>query len=496
MPRRSRAPGPGGATVTSIYDGSSTSALLTGLMWPPPTRNARRPSTPASRSSTAPCRRCEMIDALRADQWLQNHPERRRGDAARHQAAGARRVLHRHRCLEGADRRAGAWTPPMPRCAASRRRPEHAVTPKRRPGACERGSGPCDHGPSSPGGPTATAHPTGTLAATILGSSLAFIDGSVVNVGLPAIQRDLGASGASIAWLVNAYLLPLGALVLFGGVAGDRWGRRRTSSPACSSSRGVARLRRGAELRAAARRARRPGHRRRLPDARQPGHDRRGVRGEARGRAVGTWAAAGAITGAIGPLAGGWLIDASAGARSSSSTCRSPRRPPGSPGATSRRAAAATGAARLGRRDAGDGGPRARHLSGSRVRRRSAAADGAGAAAQRDGGRHRAAAAIGGAVGVALLIALRRGSRRAAATGDDAARAVRHAQLRRRDAADALPLRRARRHAGAAAVPADRDGGYSAAAAGASLLPLADRHGRSARAPPAGSRNASAPARC
>ena len=78
--------------------------------------------------------------------------------------------------------------------------------------------------------PHERAHPTGTLAATILGSSLAFIDGSVVNVALPAIERDLassGASGASIGWLINAYLLPVGALVLLGGVAGDRYGRKR-----------------------------------------------------------------------------------------------------------------------------------------------------------------------------------------------------------------------------------------------------------------------------
>ena len=76
----------------------------------------------------------------------------------------------------------------------------------------------------------AARHPRGTLAATILGSSLAFIDGSVVNVGLPAVERDLassGASGATIGWLINAYLLPLGALVLLGGVAGDRYGRKR-----------------------------------------------------------------------------------------------------------------------------------------------------------------------------------------------------------------------------------------------------------------------------
>lgn len=64
------------------------------------------------------------------------------------------------------------------------------------------------------------------LAATILGSSMAFIDGSVVNVALPAIQSELGASVAAMQWIVNAYLLFLGSLVLVGGSMGDKLGRR------------------------------------------------------------------------------------------------------------------------------------------------------------------------------------------------------------------------------------------------------------------------------
>src|ERR1700755_928749 len=66
-----------------------------------------------------------------------------------------------------------------------------------------------------------------TLAATILGSSMAFIDGSVVNIGLPAIQQALHADAASTQWIVNAYLLLLSALVLVGGSAADLYGRRR-----------------------------------------------------------------------------------------------------------------------------------------------------------------------------------------------------------------------------------------------------------------------------
>ena len=159
-----------------------------------------------------------------------------------------------------------------------------------------------------------TRHPRGTLAATILGSSLAFIDGSVVNVGLPAIERDLassGASGASIGWLINAYLLPLGALVLLGGVAGDRYGRKRmflagmalftAASLGCALAPAFAWL-------LAARAAQGIGAALLMPAS--LALLGAAFSGEARGRAVGTWAAAGAITGALGPLVGGWLIDA------------------------------------------------------------------------------------------------------------------------------------------------------------------------------------------
>src|SRR4030081_3816577 len=66
-----------------------------------------------------------------------------------------------------------------------------------------------------------------TLAATVLGSSMALIDGSVVNIALPAIQQALPAEPAPTQWIVNAYLLLLGALVLVGGSAADLYGRRR-----------------------------------------------------------------------------------------------------------------------------------------------------------------------------------------------------------------------------------------------------------------------------
>src|SRR6187431_1673088 len=65
------------------------------------------------------------------------------------------------------------------------------------------------------------------LAATILGSSMAFIDGTVVNVALPAMQADLHATLAGVQWIVEAYALLLAALLLIGGSLGDRYGRRR-----------------------------------------------------------------------------------------------------------------------------------------------------------------------------------------------------------------------------------------------------------------------------
>ncbi|MCE9658721.1 MAG: MFS transporter [Burkholderiales bacterium] len=178
------------------------------------------------------------------------------------------------------------------------------------------GAGPCDRGaaqavaapPADAARPT--AHPTGTLAATILGSSLAFVDGSVTNVGLPAIARDLGVGGDHVSWLINAYLLPLGALVLLGGVAGDRWGRKRVflagmalftfASLACAAAPAFGWLLAARAVQGLGAAFMMPASLALIGAA---------FSGEARGRAVGTWAAAGAVAGALGPLAGGWLID-------------------------------------------------------------------------------------------------------------------------------------------------------------------------------------------
>lgn len=157
----------------------------------------------------------------------------------------------------------------------------------------------------------APAHPALLLTACILASSLSFIDGSVVNVALPAIGRDLGGSAADLQWTVNAYTLPLSALLLLGGAAGDRFGRKRlliagtilfaAASLACALAPSLPML-------LAARAAQGVGSAMLMPNSLSILGT--SFSGEARGRAVGTWAAAGAIAGAAGPPLGGWLVEA------------------------------------------------------------------------------------------------------------------------------------------------------------------------------------------
>ncbi len=154
-------------------------------------------------------------------------------------------------------------------------------------------------------------HPRLVLVTCILASSLAFVDGTVVNVGLPAIGRSLGGDAAGLQWVINAYLLPLSALLLLGGALGDRFGRRRLlnfgvilfglGSAGCAASPGLAGL-------LAARAVQGVGAALLLPNSLAILGGT--FQGEAKGRAVGAWAAASAITGAVGPVLGGWLIDA------------------------------------------------------------------------------------------------------------------------------------------------------------------------------------------
>ena len=153
-------------------------------------------------------------------------------------------------------------------------------------------------------------NPNWTIAATMLASSLAFVDGSVVNVALPAIDADLHGGAAGLPWAVNAYLLPLSALLLLGGALGDRFGRKRVliagillfalASVACAAASSLAVL-------LVARAVQGVGAALLMPNS--LGILGSSFEGEARGRAVGTWAAAGAIASAIGPPLGGYLVD-------------------------------------------------------------------------------------------------------------------------------------------------------------------------------------------
>src|SRR2546425_6492690 len=88
---------------------------------------------------------------------------------------------------------------------------------------------PCDEGAILSGSRASRAATKGSwvLAAAILGSSMAFIDGTVVNVALPAIQSSLHATLADMQWVVEAYALFLSALLLTGGSLGDLWSRRK-----------------------------------------------------------------------------------------------------------------------------------------------------------------------------------------------------------------------------------------------------------------------------
>jgi len=155
------------------------------------------------------------------------------------------------------------------------------------------------------------ACPRLVVATTILASSLAFIDGSVVNVGLPAIGRSFHADASGLQWVINAYLLPLSALLLLGGAAGDRFGRRRLliagvllfglASLACAAAPDLAALLIARFVEGAAAAILMPNSLSILGQS---------FSGEAKGRAVGIWAATGAAASAIGPVLGGWLIDA------------------------------------------------------------------------------------------------------------------------------------------------------------------------------------------
>jgi EmrB/QacA subfamily drug resistance transporter len=175
-------------------------------------------------------------------------------------------------------------------------------------------TGPCERGVIVSTAPVEDVCPKfckpWVLAATILGSSMVSIDGSALSVALPVIQRDLAVPLSTVLWVVNAYSLGLAALMLLGGSAGDRYGRRRVfvvgivlftimsviSGVSISASQLIA-----------ARALQGLGGALLVPanlaiigalfDERE------------RGKAIGTWAAFAAVTGALGPVLGGWLVD-------------------------------------------------------------------------------------------------------------------------------------------------------------------------------------------
>ena len=148
------------------------------------------------------------------------------------------------------------------------------------------------------------------LAATILGSSMAFIDGTVVNVALPALQNAFGASVVGVQWVIEAYGLTLAALLLVGGSMGDLFGRRRifllgiVLFAAASAYCGLAPTLRHL---IAARAVQGIGAAFLVPGSLaliSASFD-----ASSRGRAIGTWSGSTAITTAIGPVLGGWLIE-------------------------------------------------------------------------------------------------------------------------------------------------------------------------------------------
>jgi len=149
-----------------------------------------------------------------------------------------------------------------------------------------------------------------TLVATILGSSLTFIDGTVVNVALPALQADLQATITDVQWVIEAYALFLGALILVGGSLGDQFGRKRVfllgvvlftvASIACGFATSPAMLIAGRAVQGIGAALLVPGS---LAIISATFNDAE------RGRAIGTWSGFSAITTAIGPVTGGWLIE-------------------------------------------------------------------------------------------------------------------------------------------------------------------------------------------
>src|SRR6266513_4076910 len=148
------------------------------------------------------------------------------------------------------------------------------------------------------------------LTATILGSSMTFIDATVVNVALPALQAELHATITDVQWVIEAYALFLGALILVGGSLGDQFGRKRifligvfwftAASVWCGVATSPRFLIIGRALQGIGAALLVPGSLAIISATFDGGE---------RGRAIGTWSGFSAITTAVGPVIGGWLIE-------------------------------------------------------------------------------------------------------------------------------------------------------------------------------------------
>jgi EmrB/QacA subfamily drug resistance transporter len=149
------------------------------------------------------------------------------------------------------------------------------------------------------------------LAVAVAGSGMAFLDGTVVNVALPDIGRDLGASTSALQWILNGYLLTLASLILLGGSLGDRYGRRRVfvlgiwlftaASLLCAIAPNTELLIFARLVQGIGGALLTPGSLALIEASFRPGD---------RARAIGAWSGLGGVAGALGPLVGGYLIGA------------------------------------------------------------------------------------------------------------------------------------------------------------------------------------------